>query len=298
MALRGGTARTASGAVGLALALSLLGLGCHNNDLVEAELRTRERELRQLRGELTSAEWQNEALSHELQDLRHGTPIAPELASQTYAVRQITLGRQTGGYDREDKHGDDAIQVVVEPRDGDGHVVKAPGALHVEALEITSQGVKMPLSTWDVSPAELRRSWRSGLFSTGYILVLPWQRWPTSDKLRVVVRFILADGRLFEADKDVKIRLVPAAERQLPPAITEPLGPAVPGQPIPLPPPRKLEEGPGSKNQAWWTLPRRENTFVQTSLKSASPREASIADAVQLERPAPLTHEPGESDEP
>jgi hypothetical protein len=298
MALPGGTARTASATVGLALALSLWGLGCHNNDLVEAELRTRERELRQLRGELTSAEWANESLSRELQDFRHGTPTPPELASQTYAVRQIALGRQTGGYDREDKHGDDALQIVVEPRDGDGHVIKAPGALHVEALEITSQGVKLPLSTWDVSPAELRRSWKSGLFSTGYILVLPWQRWPTSDKVRVVVRLILPDGRLFEADKDVKIRLVPEAERHLPPVISEPLGPAVPGQPIPLPAPRKLEEGPGSKNQAWWMVPRKENLFVQASLKSASPHETSIADAVQLETPAPLTHEPGESDEP
>jgi hypothetical protein len=283
----------------LATCLFSLSLGCRNNDLVEAELRTRDKELRQLKGELSSAEWENETLSRELQCLRQGSPLPPEVAAQTGTVRQLTLGRQTGGYDRDDKHGDDALQVVVEPRDGDGHVIKAPGALHVEALEINSQGMKLPLSAWDLSPAELRRTWHSGLFSTGYIVILPWQKWPTSGNVRIIVRFILSDGRLFEAEKDVRVRLMTPSDRQLPPpAVNEPLGPAVPGIPIPLPPPRKLEEVPLPKSQAWWIVPQKDSKTIQASWKPETKEEHSLADAVELHSPIPLTRELGEQEGP
>src|SRR5207253_9733379 len=101
-----------------------------------------------------------------------------------------------------------------EPRDGDGHAIEAPGALHVEALEINTEGIKTPISSWDISPDRLRRIWRVGLLSSGYVIVLPWQHWPTSEKVRVVARFTLIDGRVFEADKDVTVRLTPQARQK------------------------------------------------------------------------------------
>src|SRR5207244_4041975 len=89
-----------------------------------------------------------------------------------------------------------------------------------------AEGLKKPLSSWQVPEEKLRKDWRSGLLSTGYFVVLPWQTWPTTEKLRIVVQFILADGRIFEADKDVTIRLPPNRKGiPLPP-------------PTPLPPPR------------------------------------------------------------
>ncbi len=104
--------------------------------------------------------------------------------------------------------------------------------LVVQALEVDSQGLKKPLSSWMVPEEQLRRNWRSGLLTTGYFVVLPWQNPPTSEKLRVVARFTLADGRLFEADKDVTIHL-PAALHQR----TIPGGSVIPHDGPPLPPP-------------------------------------------------------------
>src|SRR5205823_5874787 len=95
--------------------------------------------------------------------------------------------------------GDEALLVVVEPRDEQDQRIKAPGAVHVEALEVNSEGLKSPLSSWDVLPEQLRRAWREGLFGTGYYVILPWKVWPTCPQLRVVVRFTLSDGRAFEA---------------------------------------------------------------------------------------------------
>jgi hypothetical protein len=232
--------------------------GCRNCDLVEAELRSRENDLREVRADLARTEWQNQALVSELSSIRHGTGamISPELASQTYTLKQVTLGRGTGGLDEDNCPGDEALQVVLEPRDGDGHTIKAPGSVHVEALEISPEGLKTALSSWDLTADQVRHTWRSGLLSTGYFIVLPWKNWPSSEKLRIIAQFTLADGRLFEADKDVAIRLTPLTGRKTSP-LHDPVKPTAPSEIGPtLPPPRKLEEPKQTSTSKGWWLPR------------------------------------------
>src|SRR5438309_5871388 len=227
--------------------------GCRRADLVEAELRPRARELRESRADLNQSEAYNQALQSELHDVRSSSSskLTPERASQIYTIREVVLGRQTGGYDDDNIPGDEALQVVLEPRDPDGQAIKAPGHLRVTALETSPEGLKTPLSTWEISPQELRRTWRNGLLSTGYYVVLPWKNWPTSSRLRVVAQFVLADGRVFEADKDVTIRLRPdlrlstppgsaphTVPSQMPPADAPVIDPA--GPEFPAPPPREV----------------------------------------------------------
>jgi hypothetical protein len=286
----------------LPFAFCLFLLGCHNCDLVEAELRTRETELRETHAELAHAEAQNEALIRELRAVRQGSAWAtsPEQASQIYTLKQVVLGRGTGGYDDDDCPGDEALQVVLEPRDLDGHTIKAPGTLHVEALETSPEGIKTPLSSWDLSPDQLRRTWRSGLLSTGYAVVLPWKSWPSSERVRVIARFTLIDGRVFEADKDVTIRLTPEARRKsLPPA--DPDGKPAPGPPEPsesLSPPRKIGATKGTASPKWWLPPAADPSTVQSASLWRPKPVPSLADAVQLSRPVPLTKQPGEDFDP
>src|SRR5262245_41232835 len=194
-----------------ALLLSAALCGCQtspHNDLLEAELRARDADLRELRSELDRTAAYNDYLNRELKHLQHmGGPATPPVAEGALVsgsrIRAIALGRQTGGFEEDAVPGDEALQVVVEPRDVDNHVVKVPGTVQVYALEVTDQGVKKPLSGWHVDAEELRKSWRSGILSTGYHLVLPWKSWPTTCKLRVVVRFVSEEERLFEADRDL-----------------------------------------------------------------------------------------------
>jgi hypothetical protein len=278
--------------------------GCRNCDLVEAELRSRDNNLRELRADLARAEAHNEALLRELAGIRQGTvtKISPEFASQTYTLKQITLGRGTGGVDEDDCPGDDALQIALEPRDGDGHTIKAPGAVHIEAWEFNPEGLKTLLSTWDLSPEQLRQTWHSGLLSTGYLIKLPWKNWPSFEKLRVVVRFTLVDGRVFEADKDVAIRLTPAAHRKpiLPP---DPAGATPTLEPVPeLPPPQKVEPKPAGASNAWWLLPADSAVTAKPASGNAAqpafvwrPKAVpSVADSVQLLRPVSLKSQPGE----
>jgi hypothetical protein len=258
--------------------------GCRQNrDLVEAELRSKERDLHCLRDELSRSEGFNEALRREICALRGISPsnITPEAAAQTYGVTTVTLGRQTGGYDADNSPGDEALQVVLEPKDPDGHTIKAPGTVEVQALEITREGLKVPLSSWTVSPDQLRRAWKSGLLSTGYSLILPWQVWPSTEKVRVVVHFKLSDGRLFEADKDVTVRVAPQHKRKMPPA--DGIGPQPELVPPPMefqgPPPRKLE-GPAPVD-GWSDMPLSRVTAAPWHQAAASP----LAGAAELLRP-------------
>jgi hypothetical protein len=261
-------------------AFCLLCAGCRSNcDLVEAELRTRDFQLHTLRDEFHRLQAYNDALQREVEGLRGGgATLTPEDAARTFTLRGIALARGTGGVDDDGKPGDEALQVVVEPRDPDGHAVKAPGTLFVTALEITPEGIKRPLDAWQVTGDPLRRAWRTGLFSTGYSLTFPWKHWPSSDKVRVVARLVLSDGRSFEAERDVTVRVAPEELRPAPPPDWE------------VPAPRKLEPPP---------LPDattgRTTSAAQPAAHWRPARRESLSGAVELLKPVavPPRHEWG-----
>jgi hypothetical protein len=279
----------------LLLAVGLLSplAGCRSCDLVEAELRSLEKDFRGLKDELLRSESQNEALQRELDTMRKttttGKPL-PEQLPPPAPVKNVSLGRGTGGYDEDNVPGDEGLQVMLEPRDFDGHAVKAAGALHVEALEISPEGLKTPLSCWDFTPDQLRRMWKTGLLSNGYQVTMPWKAWPSSERLRVVARFTLADGHAYEAEKDVTIRPTPVAKRKTFPATTAEA--AAPPPEILLPAPRKVEADAGPRSQA--PVPG-ENVVETAGLWQPARKTASLSESVELLRPVPL---PPGSDEP
>jgi hypothetical protein len=284
------------GSVALLLGLAMLAgaAGCRSCDLLEAELRSRESAMNELRCELARADAHNDALQREVCALRSGSAakISPEFASQTYTIKQIVLARQTGGYDEDGVPGDEALQVVLEPRDADGHAIKAPGTLHVEALEISPEGLKRPLSAWDVPPEKLRQSWRNGLFSTGYYIVLPWKACPSTERVRVVAQLTLADGRVFEADKDVAIHPMTMPNRKADPNGCPIAPPETPspfdGEVLPLP--RKVDPVPPPATSGPSLTPATVTTSLKpaaTVWRPAAPRP--LPEAVRLLPPVPVS---------
>jgi hypothetical protein len=191
--------------------------GCRNCDAVEAELRIRELQTKELHAKLRQAELNNMVLQRELYEQRTivGPPpgpnswkLPPEVSGSTSRVQRITLGRLTGGHAYAYGGGDDSLQLVVEPRDAGDRVFKAAGTLRVEAHESTTEGGGRPIGSWELSAEQLAAKWRGGLFGNAYEVILSWQQGPTTEQVLVAVRFT-ADGRTFEAMRDVKIRLAP-----------------------------------------------------------------------------------------
>ncbi len=226
----------------IGLALATFGSGCRSCERVESELRARENDVRELRDELGRNESYYQALQHELRMMRGETcPQPGEQPIVGWPVRSLTLGRQTGGRDIDGGAADDSLQVVLEPRDPENQPIKAPGTALIQVMEVTPEGLKRPLTTWEIPADQLRQSWRSGLLTTGYILNLRWKIHPTMEKLRVVAQFRLTDGRVFEADKDFTVRLPPGQQK----SIITPMPPA--DSPTPSPPSREKDTLPPPK---------------------------------------------------
>ncbi len=229
--------------------------GCKSrSDLVEAELRLKDRQLREVAEERNRLGALNEAYENSLR----GGPPCPQAGrggSAPVDVKDIQIGRGTGGIDEGRGPGDEGIQVIIVPRDGDGSAVKAPGSARVTAIQVSPEGLKTPLSTWEVSAPYLRRNWKTGLLSSGYYVALPWQIMPMSEKLRIVVQFQTPDGAMFESERDIQVRLTHLRGEQLPkpldpdiiPAPAGPIGvptafPAVPsGVPTAIPAPHQFD---------------------------------------------------------
>jgi hypothetical protein len=247
------------------LPLLFVSTGCRNKtDVVEMELRNREQLYRDLLEEQRRSEGRILALQLEIESLRKGARITPEQAASTYGLKRIVLGRSTGGFDHDGLPGDELLQVVVEPRDYDDHAIKAPGTLQIYALEITPQGVKTPLCMWDISAEQLRQSWKQGLLSTGYTLTLPWKQFPVNEQVRVVVRFVTPDERVYETDKDIKVRVVPgAAQKRMPEMMPMPHPmPAPEAGPLLVPTGRVTSSSPPPTRTQWCPLgPERDVTI-------------------------------------
>lgn len=236
-----GTARNRAALRVCVLCLSALALpaGCKPNkryDLIEAELRTRERELADTRAALDRSLNLNRAYAQQSKSGHAADPAAPVYIP----VKEIALARGTGGVDEDGVPGDEGLMVVVVPKDEDGSPVKVPARVQVAAWEVTPAGLKNPIGTWDVPAEKVRPAWRSGFVSTGYFVALPWQTYPGTEKVRIAVRLTTLDGRAFEADRDVFVKPAGPA-RPAEPAPAVPATPAPPGAreplfPDPLPP--------------------------------------------------------------
>jgi hypothetical protein len=272
------------------LTLSIAVGGCRSCDRVESELRAREGDVRELREELDRCGIYNQTLQQEVLALRGqlGVPSDGSSPPAAYPVQSLVLGRQTGGRSNDVCPGDDALQVQVEPRDPEGQAIKAPGQLLIQAQEIASDGIKRPLSSWVIPPEQLRRSWKNGLLTTGYLLNLPWKVWPSSEKLRVTAQFQLADGRVFEADRDVTVRLTPLNQRPaVVPNTAPPPAPSLPPSPQPaneagpalLPAPRLISP----------TTPIPTEASVGPTL-GASRRKANVPQTIEPPSAAEMLH--------
>jgi hypothetical protein len=182
--------------------------GCKSSrsDLVEAELRYANRQLREVAEERDRLAALNEAFSA---TLRGGPPcpMPGRGGMSPIDVRDVQIGRGTGGIDEDNCSGDEGILVVLVPRDADGSAVKAAGQARITVVAVSPEGLKAPVSTWTVTDAYLKRNWKAGLLSSGYFISLPWLVVPPSEKLRIVAQFQTVDGAVFEAERDVQVRL-------------------------------------------------------------------------------------------
>jgi hypothetical protein len=221
--------------VALELLLSAGCLGSRGNvELLEAKLRQQQdladryqRQLAQTQSELTVAQQETDVLRKQLAD-EGERPLPAEYTQNLFQVTGLQFKPLlTGGRDRDGQSGDDVLVALIAPYDEHGDVVKLPGALEIEALDMTRPEGERQVAHRAFSPQEARGLWKSGFLAAGFQCEVPWQQPPTSEELLLHARLSTADGRQFDATHTVRVQTAGGGDsprRLSPPAEARPVG--------------------------------------------------------------------------
>ena len=186
-----------------------------NVELLESELRQHEDQVHALHMQLAEADSDLTIARKELRILRDQLAeegeldLLPEQAESLYRVEGVRVNKFfTGGLDRDGEPGDDLLTVVLAPYDKHGETVKLPGALELEAIDLTNPGSARSLGVWRYSAQEVADHWQSGLTS-GFQFRMPWHKLPTSPHIVLHARYATVDGRRFGTSEEIKVDPIP-----------------------------------------------------------------------------------------
>ncbi len=195
--------------------LCLLAFGCagrSSTDLLEARLRERETRIADLQADLQRTREELKIARRELHLLERqrrtedaSAPL-PEQLDRLARLEQVALSTLiSGGLDRDGLPGDEGIVLLLTPLDSDGDLVKVPGQIEIEALELSRPADQQRIGRWTFGTDESRELWHRGFFAAGYLLELPWQTAPRSSEVLIHARFTTVDGRQFDTSRTFPI---------------------------------------------------------------------------------------------
>jgi hypothetical protein len=147
------------------------------------------------------------ALSARSRPLSEDELAAAIVSALDQRVEMIHLNpRVTGGADFDAQPGDDGICVLVEPRNRSGDFVAEPARVSVVLLDPTKSDEAARVARWDLDAEATRQFLQTDTADRGLLLRLPWQDTPPEPKrLHLFVRYVTADGRKLEADREIDL---------------------------------------------------------------------------------------------
>ena len=204
-------------ALAIAGGLSLLaGCSLTSQHKLEAGLRESEISIRQLELELETAKQQLHDQEAELQALKtiespfHSASSSsskmPEAAVAWGAVNQLRIHSLTSGILRADDGGL-TVNLIVQPLDRDGEVVKVAGEL---SIQLQRPGKTTLLTQTTVTPLESRSVWTNGMIARGFQVELPLPNAADAslepdDKVLATATLHLGYDRQFEAAQLIRV---------------------------------------------------------------------------------------------
>ena len=210
----------------LILLLQLSAAGCvgrrGNVELLEARLRQNQdqlarhqRTLAETEAELTIARQEANLLREQMANAG-ASPLPAEYTSSLFQVEDIQFNTlMTGGRDQDGVPGDELLVVLFAPYDEHGELVKLPGRIELEAIDLSrTEEEGRRIANWVFDPEESRDLWRTAPFSRGFELRLVWPQPPEAEEILLHARLSTGDGRHFDASHTIAI--VPLQEASAP----------------------------------------------------------------------------------
>lgn len=124
-------------------------------------------------------------------------------------VTQMSLNpKLTGGYNADDKPGDDGVMVVIEPQNETGQYVDSPGPVSVVLLDPAYTGKQAFVGRWDFDTTDSAKYLQRTLLGKGVHLKLPWTEGkPEHEALQLHVRYTTEQGEILQQKKDIHVDL-------------------------------------------------------------------------------------------
>ena len=184
--------------------------GRTNVDLLQARIREQsieltesQRQTSQARSELKRANLQLDELRSQL--AQSGEQPGTATSGPAKVSRVYIFPLASGGLNKDDEPGDDAVVIQFAPMDSDNEPVKIPGRVQVTLLDPRLPESGNEIGVWEFSSQEVRDHWTRGLMSSGYQFTLPLKVRPEHSDLVVKLQFELSKDRRFEATQIVKV---------------------------------------------------------------------------------------------
>lgn len=181
-----------------------------DTDLLQARIREQsiqlaesEREIAKTRAELKRARQEAERLQSELVELGSEGPAVAVQTSQIDRIHIHSLA--SGGLNKDDQPGDDAVVIQFVPIDTDGEPLKVPGEVEFRLTDPRLAQPERQIGYWIFSAEECHNHWTRGITSSGYQFTLPLQTLPQHTDLVLHLSFRTSDQRELSVSQVVKV---------------------------------------------------------------------------------------------
>jgi hypothetical protein len=130
----------------------------------------------------------------------------PESPADTRVTHVSLNPLLTGGADFDRQPGDEGLSIVLEPRNAADQYVPQAGAVSIVVLDPAKQGEAARIARWDFTLSATQQKLQTASVAKGIQLEMPWPASPpTTNQLKVFVRYETADGRRLQTDREIFI---------------------------------------------------------------------------------------------
>lgn len=242
---------------------ALMFCGClarGNSDLLQARLREQqehtvevERKMEAAQADLQRARRESEQLRAEL--ARSGKRVvAAEYTESLVRASKLQINSLvSGGLNRDDRPGDDAVVAYISLVDDDGESIKLPGTVELTLLDPSLPEPSRQIGHWRFSADECRSKWTRGFAGSGFQFTVQLEDPVLHEQLVLNAKLTTADNRVFDASQIIRVGTGAASEvrARIPTADAVPL----PLDDINDPPPPAGEAEAGTSKVSDWGEP-------------------------------------------
>ena len=181
-------------------------------ELLESRIRNQEETIASLRRNVSTLEAEREATQREADALRAAAKsqndpvVLAEHAETQFRVSEVYINTYlSGGLDRDGKHGDELLTVLVVPQDKAGDTLRATGKLEIDVVDFAAPTGQQRIGHWNFDRNQTRELWHFGLIGRGIQITVPWQKPPISEIVTVHARLTMPDGRQFNSTEELRV---------------------------------------------------------------------------------------------